>query len=121
MVDSLIIIRIVIIIVMIMIMMMMMMMIITIIITMIIIIIVIMIITIIVILIIIIITGFIVPNDQRLEPLSLKAKRPLGRYTKDEINVPIALGAFRDGDQGPSKVTKTVSGLKLQRMRLTSQ
>ena len=27
--------------------------------------------------------------------------------TKDEINVPIALSAFRDGDQGPSKVTKT--------------
>ena len=26
---------------------------------------------------------------------------------KDEIKVPIALGAFRDGDQGPSKVTKT--------------
>ena len=26
---------------------------------------------------------------------------------KDEINVPIALSAFRDGDQGPSKVTKT--------------
>ena len=27
---------------------------------------------------------------------------------KDEINVPIALSAFRDGDQGPSKVTKTI-------------
>ena len=27
--------------------------------------------------------------------------------TKDEINVPIALSAFRDGDRGPSKVTKT--------------
>ena len=26
---------------------------------------------------------------------------------KDEINVPIALSVFRDGDQGPSKVTKT--------------
>ena len=26
---------------------------------------------------------------------------------KDEINVPITLIAFRDGDQGPSKVTKT--------------
>ena len=26
---------------------------------------------------------------------------------KDAINVPIALSAFRDGDQGPSKVTKT--------------
>ena len=26
---------------------------------------------------------------------------------KDEINVSIALSAFRDGDQGPSKVTKT--------------
>ena len=26
---------------------------------------------------------------------------------KDEMNVPIALSAFRDGDQGPSKVTKT--------------
>ena len=26
---------------------------------------------------------------------------------KDEINVPIALSAPRDGDQGPSKVTKT--------------
>ena len=25
---------------------------------------------------------------------------------KDEINVPIALSAFRDGDQSPSKVTK---------------
>ena len=29
------------------------------------------------------------------------------QYEKDEINVPIALSAFRDGDQGPSKVTKT--------------
>ena len=29
------------------------------------------------------------------------------RIEKDEINVPIALSAFRDGDQGPSKVTKT--------------
>ena len=29
------------------------------------------------------------------------------QLTKDEINVPIALSAFRDGDQGPSKVTKT--------------
>ena len=28
-----------------------------------------------------------------------------GTKTKDEIIVPIALGAFRDGDQGPSKVT----------------
>ena len=28
---------------------------------------------------------------------------------KDEINVPIALSAFRDGNEGPSKVTKTVS------------
>ena len=28
---------------------------------------------------------------------------------KDEINVPIAPSAFRDGDQGPSKVTKTTS------------
>ena len=30
-----------------------------------------------------------------------------GSIEKDEINVPIALSAFRDGDQGPSKVTKT--------------
>ena len=29
------------------------------------------------------------------------------KYEKDEINAPIALSAFRDGDQGPSKVTKT--------------
>ena len=28
--------------------------------------------------------------------------------SKDEINAPIALGALRDGDQGPSKVTKPV-------------
>ena len=27
---------------------------------------------------------------------------------RDEINVPIALSNFRDGDQGPSKVTKTM-------------
>ena len=33
-----------------------------------------------------------------------------GSIEKDEINVPIALSAFRDGDQGPSKVTKTHSG-----------
>ena len=30
-----------------------------------------------------------------------------GCAEKDEINVPIALSVFRDGDQGPSKVTKT--------------
>ena len=30
-------------------------------------------------------------------------------YSKDAINVPIALSAFKDGDQGPSKVTKTVT------------
>ena len=29
---------------------------------------------------------------------------------KDEINVPVALSAFRDGDQGPSKVTKVFCG-----------
>ena len=29
----------------------------------------------------------------------------LKKKKKDEINVPIALSAFRDGDQGPSKVT----------------
>ena len=28
-------------------------------------------------------------------------------HEKDEINVPIVLSAFRDGDQGPSKVMKT--------------
>ena len=32
---------------------------------------------------------------------------------KDEINVPIALSAFTDGDQGPSKVTKTERSLLL--------
>ena len=37
--------------------------------------------------------------------LSLKIKN--NSWTeKDEINVPIAFSAFRDGDQGPSKVTK---------------
>ena len=36
------------------------------------------------------------------------------RKAKDEINAPIALSAFRDGDQGPSKVTQTVSELRNQ-------
>ena len=31
---------------------------------------------------------------------------------KDEINVPIALSAFRDGDQGPSKVTIALPALE---------
>ena len=34
---------------------------------------------------------------------------------KDEINVPIALSAFRDGNQGPSKVTISAIGFKTVR------
>ena len=33
--------------------------------------------------------------------------RSVLKVEKNEINVPIALSAPRDGDQGPSKVTKT--------------
>ena len=39
--------------------------------------------------------------------LSSKNQQIVYYIEKDEINVPIALSAFRDGDQGPSKVTKT--------------
>ena len=47
-----------------------------------------------------------------VNPERFAASAYLGRvvkpeHEKDEINVPIALSAFRDGDQGPSKVTKT--------------
>ena len=39
--------------------------------------------------------------------VKLTTKRLAALIEMDEINVPIALSAFRDGDQGPSKVTKT--------------
>ena len=42
-------------------------------------------------------------SSLRLAPLQFSL------LAKDEINVPNALSAFRDGDQGPSKLTKTVS------------
>ena len=43
----------------------------------------------------------------RPPPHLAQGLRPGEDAEKDEINVPIALSAFRDGDQGPSKVTKT--------------
>ena len=43
-----------------------------------------------------------------------------GCFEKDEINVPIALSAFRDGDQGPSKVTKTELFIAFTSQILTS-
>ena len=47
-----------------------------------------------------------------LEHMTLQNKRV--KTTKGEINVPIALSAFRDGDQGPSKVTTTEGVITLR-------
>ena len=46
-------------------------------------------------------------RKKKEKPFKSKLSVCFDLIEKDEINVPIALNAFRDGDQGPSKVTKT--------------